>query len=59
MKKLKKIPRFKSEDAERDFWAAHDTTEYFDMNHPIKMDFSQLQPSIKITSLKDHHANAN
>jgi len=26
----KPIPRFHSEDAERRFWAEHDTTDYFD-----------------------------
>jgi len=30
MKKLKKIPVFKNEDEERDFWDTHDTTEYLD-----------------------------
>jgi len=28
MKKLKAIPKFKNEDAEREFWSTHDTTEY-------------------------------
>lgn len=35
MKKIKPIPKFKNEDDERDFWATHDTTEYFDMNNMI------------------------
>jgi hypothetical protein len=26
----KKIPKFKSEDEERRFWATHDVTDYFD-----------------------------
>lgn len=42
-KKLKSIPRFKSEDEERDFWATHDSTDYFDYSRPIKMDFSRLK----------------
>ena len=33
-KPLKKIPRFKSEDAERAFWAKADTSRYFDMTKP-------------------------
>lgn len=52
MKKLKKIPKFKNEDQERDFWATHDTTLYFDMSHPVKLDLSNLQPSVKATSLR-------
>lgn len=43
--KLKKIPRFKTEDEERDFWATHSVTDYFDTFHPITMDFSHLKPS--------------
>ena len=29
-KKLKKLPEFKNEDEERQFWATHDSTEYLD-----------------------------
>ena len=29
-KKLKKLPEFKNEDEEREFWATHDSTEYLD-----------------------------
>lgn len=28
MRKLKLIPKFKSEDEEREFWRTHDTTDY-------------------------------
>lgn len=37
MKKLKKIPRFKNEDAEREFWAVHDSTEYIDWSKAEKV----------------------
>ncbi len=30
MKKFKKIPKFKSEAEEREFWQTHDSTEYVD-----------------------------
>jgi hypothetical protein len=43
--KSKILPQFKSEDEEREFWATHDTTEYFDLSHPIKLDVSALKPS--------------
>lgn len=46
-RKFKSIPRFKNEDEERDFWAIHDSTEYFDYSHPIQMDFSHLRFSTK------------
>lgn len=52
MRKLKVIPKFKNEDEERDFWATHDTTEYFDIDNPVEMDLSELRPSTKIISLR-------
>jgi len=52
MKKQLKIPKFKSEDEEREFWATADTTEYFDISKPVKLDLSQLKPSTKSISLR-------
>ena len=51
-KKLKVIPNFKNEDQERDFWASHDTTEYFDIDKPIELDLSRLKPSTESISLR-------
>ena len=31
MKKLKKLPKFKNEDEERDFWATHTFLDYYDI----------------------------
>lgn len=45
--KIKPIPRFKTEDEERAFWDTHDSTDYFDYSHPIKMDLSALKPSTR------------
>lgn len=52
MNKLKPIPQFKNEDAEREFWATHDTTEYFDISKPIKLIFPNLKPSTETISLR-------
>ncbi|MCL4378094.1 MAG: BrnA antitoxin family protein [Actinobacteria bacterium] len=52
MKKLKKIPRFKNEDAEREFWAVHDSTEYIDWSKAKKARFSYLKPSEKAISIR-------
>lgn len=41
--KIKPIPKFKNEDEERDFWDTHDTTDYFDMSHEVKLDLSKLK----------------
>jgi hypothetical protein len=35
-KKLKKIPVFKSEDEEFEFWSTHDSTDYVDWSKAIK-----------------------
>ncbi len=53
MKKLKKIPTFKSEDEERDFWATHDSTEYIDWSQALHGPlFPNLKPSTKTISLR-------
>ena len=51
-RKLKSIPRFKSEDQERDFWTTHDSTEYFDLSQPIELDLSELKPSTKSVTIR-------
>lgn len=52
MNKIKPIPKFKSEDEEREFWATHDTSEYFDTSKPIELDLSELQLSTETISLR-------
>lgn len=51
-KKIKPIPKFKNEDEERDFWNTHDTTDYFDISKPVKLDLSNLKPSTETISLR-------
>lgn len=51
-KPIKTIPRFKNEDEERDFWATHDTTEYFDTSKPVEFNLSELQPSTKSVTIR-------
>jgi predicted DNA binding CopG/RHH family protein len=52
MSSLKKIPKFKSEAEEREFWAAADSTEYIDWKKSEKVAFSKLKPSTKTISLR-------
>lgn len=52
MKKLKKIPKFKNEDAERDFWAKADTSEYFDWSKAEPVIFPNLKPSTESISIR-------
>ena len=51
-KKIKKIPRFKSEEEERRFWETHDTTEYFDSSKTVRARFPHLKPSTQSISLR-------
>ena len=52
MKKLKKIPRFKSLRAEQAFWSSHDSTEYIDYSKAELGFFPELKPSSKIISIR-------
>ncbi len=51
-KKLKVIPKFKSEAEERRFWETHDTTEYFDSIKMVRARFPNLKPSTQSISLR-------
>lgn len=48
----KKIPKFKSEDEEREFWASHDSTEYVDWKKAKRVVLPKLKPSLKTISLR-------
>jgi predicted DNA binding CopG/RHH family protein len=52
MSKLKEIPKFKSEEEEREFWATHDSTEYIDWEEAGLQSFPKLKPSTKTISLR-------
>lgn len=51
-KKLKPIPRFKSEADERKFWETHDSTDYLDWSKAQRVRFPNLKPSTKSISLR-------
>lgn len=50
--KLKRIPKFKSEDEEREFWSIHDSTDYFDWKNAKKVTLPNLKPSVKTISIR-------
>ncbi len=52
MKKTKKIPKFKNEDLERNFWAKADATEYFEINKTKKINFPNLKPTLTTISIR-------
>ncbi len=51
-KKLKKIPKFKSEDEERKFWASHDVTDFVDPKSARRVYFPKLKPTLKTISIR-------
>jgi predicted DNA binding CopG/RHH family protein len=50
--KKKRVPRFKSEDAERAFWGKADSTEYVDWDDAKRVVLPKLKPSQKTISLR-------
>lgn len=48
----KPIPKFESEDQERDFWADHDSSDYVDWSQGRRVNFSNLKPSTRTISLR-------
>lgn len=52
MTALKKVPKFKTEDDERDFWSAHDATDYLDFSQAEETVFPNLKPSTRAISLR-------
>jgi len=50
--KKKQIPTFKSEDAEREFWAKNDSTDFVDWSQAKRAVFPNLKPSTKTISLR-------
>lgn len=52
MKKLKTIPKFNTEDEEREFLSTHDSTDYIDWKKGDQIIFSKLKPTTKTISLR-------
>jgi predicted DNA binding CopG/RHH family protein len=48
----KKIPTFKTEKDEREFWAREDSAEYIDWSKAKRAVFPHLKPSLKTISLR-------
>ena len=48
----KAIPRLKREDAEREFWATHVSTDYIDWRRGKRVTLPNLKPSSQTISLR-------
>ena len=51
-KKLKRIPKFKSEDEEAEFWNTHDSTDYTDWSKAKNVIFPNLKPTSRSISIR-------
>ncbi len=51
-KQKSKIPKHRSEDAERKFWADQDSTDYIEWEKAQRVILPKLKPSLKTISLR-------
>lgn len=52
MKKSKRIPKFKNEKEEREFWQNQDSTDFINWKEAKQSTFANLKPSTKTISLR-------
>lgn len=52
MKKKLKVPKFKNEDEEREFWARLDLTDYFEPSDFVPVSFPNLKPTTRSISIR-------
>ena len=50
--KTKRVPEFRSEDEERAFWAAHDSTEFVDWQAASRRKLPNLKPTLRTISVR-------
>ena len=51
-KKLKELPKFKSEDEEREFWSENDSTDFVDWDDAETVILPKLKPTTRTISLR-------
>jgi predicted DNA binding CopG/RHH family protein len=50
--KKRQVPKFGSEEDERNFWAEHDSTDFVDWQAAQRRRFPSLKPSLRTISLR-------
>ena len=50
--KKKRIPKFRNEDDEREFWASHDSIDYIDWSEAKEVIMPNLKPTLKTISIR-------
>lgn len=49
---IKKLPNFRNEDEERDFWETHELSDVFDVTKGTNVSFPNLKPSTKTITIR-------
>jgi predicted DNA binding CopG/RHH family protein len=52
MNKIKRLPEFKNEDEEREFWAKHELSDVFDVSKGVNVVFPNLKLSTKTITIR-------
>jgi predicted DNA binding CopG/RHH family protein len=52
MKNILKIPKFKNENEERDFWSNHNISDYYEPKDFQKVSFPNLKPTSRSISIR-------
>lgn len=52
MKKPLKLPAFKNEDEERDFWSKLDLSQYYEPSDLVPVSFPNLKPTTRSISIR-------
>ncbi len=52
MKKLLKLPKFKNEDEEREFWSKINLADYYEPSDARRVSFSNLKPTTRSISIR-------
>jgi len=50
--RIRKIPKLKGEDRERNFWASHDSTDYVDWRRAERVKLPNLRPTTRTISIR-------
>lgn len=51
-RQVRKIPKFRDEDEERDFWASHDSTEFVEWRRAERVKLPNLRPTTRTISIR-------
>jgi len=50
--RVERVPRFRTDEEERGFWAEHDVVDFFDWENSVRGSFPNLKPSTTMISLR-------